>query len=85
MVEIELNVKRWVNETAYADYRSAARDFPEVKHILEKLRDARHASRQSRRSDIAQLHYAHGSDHRPLRLISRKIAHSDPAGATLFG
>ncbi len=78
-------VRRPADEAAYTEYKAYARVIPDVKAVLNDLQKARYAARQNRRSDIAQLHYAFGKDGRPLTLISKEIAHSDPAGADVFG
>jgi hypothetical protein len=78
--------QRPVDEKAYASFKQIIENQREVVHTIKSIDQARRKDRSYYGDDLAGLYYIYDrKQNKPLKLISREIAHSDPAGQDRFG
>jgi predicted Zn finger-like uncharacterized protein len=78
--------QRPLDETAYQAFKLAIHNQREVVKTIKAIDRARRKDRSYYGDDLAGLHYLYnGNQSAPMNLISRQIAHSDPAGQARFG
>jgi len=78
--------QRPVDEKAYLEFQVAVENHGEVVKTLKAIALARRKERTGYGDDLAGLHYIYDrKKKRPMKLIDKKIAHSDPAGRNRFG
>jgi hypothetical protein len=78
--------KRPVDEKAYSSFKQLIENQREVVHTIKSIDQARRKDRSYYGDDLAGLYYIYDrKQKKPLKLISRDIAHSDPAGQDRFG
>ena len=78
--------QRPVQEESYAKFQMDIKKQGEVVKILKAIAGARRKNRSGYRDDVAGLYYVFNrKQKKPMKLIDRKIAHSDPVGQKRFG
>lgn len=78
--------KRPVQEEAYLSFQINAENQGEVVKTLRAIADARRKNRTGYGDDVAGLYYIYDRKKKaPMKLITKTIAHSDPAGQKRFG
>jgi predicted Zn finger-like uncharacterized protein len=78
--------RRPVDRTAYSAFKLAIENQRHVVAAIKSIDRSRRKYRSYYGDDLAGLYYLHhGEQNKPLALISREIAHSDPAGQKRFG
>ena len=78
--------QRPLDEKSYLAYRQLIENQRDVVQILKAIDRARRSDRFYYGDDLAGLYYLYDQQKAaPMRLISREVAHSDPAGQKRFG
>jgi len=78
--------QRPLDEKAYQAFKLTIENQREVVKTIKTIDHARRADRSYYGDDLAGLYYLyHSKQKKPLNLIGREIAHSDPAGQDRFG
>jgi hypothetical protein len=78
--------QRPVDEKAYSSFKQIIENQREVVHTIKSIDQARRKDRSYYGDDLAGLYYIYDREQKkPLKLVSREIAHSDPAGQDRFG
>ena len=78
--------QRPVQEDAYLSFQIDAENQGAVVKTLKAIADARRKNRAGYGDDVAGLYYVYDrKKKKPMKLIAKKIAHSDPAGRKRFG
>ncbi|MGD8344405.1 MAG: zinc-ribbon domain-containing protein [Desulfobacterales bacterium] len=84
---IDFDVRqRTVDETRYSKFKQDITNHRDVVRTLKQIAGARRKDRTKYGDDIAGLFYLYGrKQKKPMALIDKKVAHSDPAGQKRFG
>ncbi|MGD9149482.1 MAG: zinc-ribbon domain-containing protein [Desulfobacterales bacterium] len=84
---IDFDVRqRTVDETRYSKFKQDIANHRDIVKTLKQLASARRKDRTKYGDDIAGLFYLYGrKQKKPMALIDKKVAHSDPAGQKRFG
>ncbi len=78
--------RRPVDKTAYSAFKESIENQRDVVKTIKSIDRARRKDRSYYGDDLAGLYYLyHSKQTKPLALIGREIAHSDPAGQKRFG
>ena len=78
--------QRTVDETRYSKFKQDIANHRDIVKTLKQIASARRKDRTKYGDDIAGLFYLYGrKQKKPMALIDKKIAHSDPAGQKRFG
>ncbi len=78
--------RRPVDKAAYSAFKRSIENQRDVVKTIKSIDRARRKDRSYYGDDLAGLYYLyHSKQKKPLALISREIAHSDPAGQKRFG
>jgi hypothetical protein len=78
--------KRPVQEETYVKFQRDIENQGEVVKTLNTIASARRKNRTGYGDDIAGLYYIYDrKEKKPMKLIERKIAYSDPSGQKRFG
>jgi hypothetical protein len=78
--------QRPVQEKTYAKFQRDIENQGEVVKTLKAIAGARRKNRSGYRDDVAGLYYVYDrKQKKPMKLIDKKIAHSDPVGQKRFG
>ena len=84
---IDFDVRqRTVDETRYSKFKQDIANHRDIVKTLKQIARARRKDRTKYGDDIAGLFYLYGrKQKKPMALIDKKVAHSDPAGQKRFG
>ena len=78
--------QRPVQAKTYAKFQKDIENQGEVVKTLRAIGSARRKNRSGYKDDIAGLYYVYDrKQKKPMKLIDKKIAHSDPVGQKRFG
>jgi predicted Zn finger-like uncharacterized protein len=78
--------QRTVDETRYLKFKQDIANHRDIVRTLKQIASARRKDRTKYGNDIAGLFYLYGrKQKKPIALIDKKVAHSDPAGQKRFG
>ena len=85
--KIKFDIKQKpLDEKAYLEYQKAIDDHHRIVSTLKSIDRARRKDRTYYGDDLAGLYYLYGRKaKKPMRLLAKDIAHSDPAGQKRFG
>jgi hypothetical protein len=83
---IDFDVRqRTVDETRYSKFKRDIANHRSIVKTLKRIASARRKDRTKYGDDIAGLFYLYGQKQKkPMALIDKKVAHSDPAGQKRF-
>jgi hypothetical protein len=84
---IAFNVRqRTVDENRYIKFKQDIANHRDIVRTLKQIASAQRKDRTKYGDDIAGLFYLYGlKQKKPMALIEKKVAHSDPAGQRRFG
>ncbi len=78
--------QRTVDETRYSKFKQDIANHRDIVRTLKQIASARRKDRTKYGDDIAGLFYLYGrKQKKPMALIDKKVADSDPAGQKRFG
>lgn len=84
---IDFDVRqRTVDEARYTKFKQDIVNHRDIVKTLKQIASARRKDRSKYGDDLAGLFYLYGrKQKKPMALIDKKVAHSDPAGQKRFG